>query len=457
MLRFDFSGLLAENIGEHGIPMDAFHTDEEMMNRYITQVWDEKPGFTRLPYEDVSYIEDTLAQFRDRSIDDVLVLGIGGSALGTIATRDAIKGVYWNYLSSDGRHGLPRLWVPDNVDPYYVGRLLEMLDPRHTLVIVVSKSGRTAETASQYLIVRKWLESVDVIVKEHLIFITDPEKGVLREIARKEGIMTFDIPPDVGGRFSVLTPVGLVPLALVGVDIGKLVSGAKKMAERCKMPFMENPAALIAYSHMYLFEKGKNMAVMFAYSNNLANVADWYRQLWAESLGKRYTLDGKEVLTGQTPIKAVGTTDQHSQVQLYNEGPFDKVITFLRVEDFGIDVNIPHDVHEDITDLDYLKGHTLKELILAEQFATYLAVTDNGRPAMQVVFPAVDEEHLGEFFFVYEFATALAGKVLGINPYDQPGVEAGKNATYALMGRKGYEDLAASIKEKLSSMKSFQL
>ena len=457
MLKFDFSGLLKENIGEHGVSLENMKSDTDLMNRYIEEVWQEAPGFTRLPYEDVSYIEEALKPFKEYNFDDVLVLGIGGSALGTIATRDAIKGVYYNGLPKDERDGYPRLWVPDNVDPYYVGKLLHMLNPQKTLVIVISKSGRTAETAAEYLIARKWLEDAGVSLKKHLIFITDPEKGVLRKIGNAEGITMFDIPPDVGGRFSVLTPVGLVPLYMVGVDIKALVDGAKTMAERTKKPFMENPAALIAYTHMYLFKKGKNMAVMFAYSNNLANVADWYRQLWAESLGKRYTLDGREVFTGQTPIKAIGTTDQHSQVQLYNEGPFDKVITFLRVEDFGIDIQIPKDIHEDIADLDYLKGKTLKELILAEQFATYLAITDNGRPAMQVIFPKIDEEHIGQFFFVYEFATALAGKILNINPYDQPGVEAGKNATYALMGREGYEKLAQQIKSRLGEMKVFEL
>ncbi len=457
MLKFDFSGLLRENIGEHGVFLDAMEKDADLMNTYIDELWQERPGFTKLPYEDVSYIEEALKPFVQREFEDILVLGIGGSALGTIATRDAIKGVYWNTLSREERRGLPRLWVPDNVDPYYVGKLLEILDPKNTLVIVISKSGRTAETASQYLIVRGWLEKAGANVKSQMIFVTDPVRGVLRKIGSQEGITMFDIPEDVGGRFSVLTPVGLVPLHLVGVDIKALVEGAKQMAESVKDRFMANPAAIIAYTHMELFRRGKNMAIMFAYSNNLANIADWYRQLWAESLGKRYTLDGREVFTGQTPIKAIGTTDQHSQVQLYNEGPYDKVITFLRVEDFGIDVDIPQDVSKDVSDLDYLRGHTLKELILAEEFATYLAITENGRPAMQVVFPRIDEEHVGQFFFVYEFATALAGKILNINPYDQPGVEAGKNATYALMGREGYEELAEKIKKRLEDMKKFEI
>jgi len=255
----------------------------------------------------------------------------------------------------------------------------------------------------------------------------------------------------------VLTPVGLVPLYMIGVDIDKLLEGAKIGAQKSQQPFLDNPAALIGYTHMYFLKNGKNIAVMFAYSNNLANIVDWYRQLWAESLGKRYTVDGLEVFVGQTPVKAIGTTDQHSQVQLYNEGPFDKVITFLRVEDYGIDVEIPEDVHVNVPDLAYLRGKTLKKLILSEEFATYLSIMDNGRPAMQVVFPKIDEVHIGEFFFIYEFATALAGKILNINPYDQPGVEAGKNATYALMGREGYEKLAMDIEKKLSDMKKFQL
>ncbi len=457
MLKFDFSGMLQENIGEHGVRMEDIRQDAEMMEHYIEAVWSESPGFTRLPFQDLTSLKENLMPYKTKDFDDILVLGIGGSALGTIAVRDAVRGVYWNSLGKKERRGLPRLWVPDNVDPYYVGKLLDMLDPRNTLVIVVSKSGRTAETAAEYLVVRKWLEMAGVDVKEHMIFITDPEKGVLRHIGKLEGITMFDIPPDVGGRFSVLTPVGLVPLYFLDIDIDKLVKGARIMAERVKASFMNNPGAMIAYLHVYLLKKKKNISVMFSYSNNLANMADWYRQLWAESLGKRYTTDGREVFVGQTPIKAIGTTDQHSQVQLYNEGPFDKVITFLRVEDFGLDVDIPTDLHIDIEDLRYLHGHTLKELILAEEFATYLSITENGRPAMQVIFPKIDEEHIGEFFFVYEFATALAGKLLNINPYDQPGVEAGKIATYALMGRKGYEEIAKRINDRLRNMRRFEM
>ena len=457
MLKFDFSGFLRENIGEHGISMEDIKNDAPIIDRYIRQIWEEKPGFTRLPYEDVSDIKRRMLPFAEYGFEDVLVLGIGGSALGTIAARDAIKGVYYNSLSKAERKGFPRLWVPDNVDPYYVGQLLDMLDPSKTLVIVISKSGRTAETAAEYLIVRKWLNDAGVNLRKHVIFVTDPERGVLRKIGREENLPMFDIPPDVGGRFSVLTPVGLVPLYMIGVDIDKLLEGAKIGAQKSQQSFLDNPAALIGYTHMYFLKNGKNVAVMFAYSNNLANIVDWYRQLWAESLGKRYTLDGLEVFVGQTPVKAIGTTDQHSQVQLYNEGPFDKVITFLRVEDYGIDVDIPEDVHVDVPDLDYLRGKTLKKLILSEEFATYLSIMDNGRPAMQVIFPRIDEVHIGEFFFIYEFATALAGKILNINPYDQPGVEAGKNATYALMGRKGYEKLAMDIEKKLRDMKRFQL
>lgn len=258
-------------------------------------------------------------------------------------------------------------------------------------------------------------------------------------IAREYPIKCFRIPPNVGGRFSALTPVGLIPAALAGVDIKALVHGAAEMTKICDNDnLLQNPAFIFAAVHYLYMKRGKNISVMMSYSNKLRDLADWYRQLWAESLGKRFDVNGNVVEVGQTPVKALGATDQHSQVQLYVEGPNDKVITFLEVEKF--EHNEPlHNHFPQIKEFDYFEGKTLGQLLNYEKQATELALTNNQRPNLTIKFSEVSPENIGAFFFLLEAATAFAGELLEINAFDQPGVEQGKIATYALMGRKGYE------------------
>jgi glucose-6-phosphate isomerase len=237
--------------------------------------------------------------------------------------------------------------------------------------------------------------------------------------------------------------VGLVSSAFAGIDIKALLQGAAAMRQRCAEADLEsNPAYLNGLLHYLYMKQGKNISVMMPYSNSLYDFADWYRQLWAESLGKRKDIKGRDVFVGQTPVKALGSTDQHSQVQLYVEGPNDKVFTFLKVENFAVDYVIPN-LHPDREEVNYLGGKRLGQLLNAEALATSYALTSAGRPNCTIAFPQIDEHHLGEFIMMYMIQTVFTGKLLNINPLDQPGVEAGKNATYMLMGKKGYE--AASL------------
>ncbi|HEX7343778.1 MAG TPA: glucose-6-phosphate isomerase, partial [bacterium] len=265
---------------------------------------------------------------------------------------------------------------------------------------------------------------------EHLVFITDPKKGLLRLLAREEGVRAFDIDPGVGGRFSVFTPVGLLPAALGGIDMAELCAGARAAVEGCSQEdILNNPAYHFALSLCLLRDlKSASTVVMMPYSNRLLGLADWFRQLWAESLGKRKNLKGKEVFWGQTPEKALGATDQHSMVQLYMEGPFDKVICFLEVADHGVDVVIPR-IYPDKPELDFWAGHTLGELINAEKKATEEALRQAGRANMTALFPRVDPFAVGHFLMTLQIATVFAGSFLGINPLDQPGVEMGKVLT----------------------------
>jgi len=284
---------------------------------------------------------------------------------------------------------------------------------------------------------------------ERIVITTDPQQGDLREIVKHFRYPSLPIPPDVGGRFSVLTAVGLLSAAVTGIDIHKLLRGAAEMDALCRKSkkLWENPALTGAALH-YLMDKakGKNIQVMMPYSHALRDVADWFRQLWAESLGKRSDRAGKRVHTGQTPEKALGVTDQHSVMQLYIEGPFDKVVTFLAVDEFRATVPIPP-AFPQFGAVNYLGGHTLNELIAVELRATELALTQNGKPNCALRLQRVDEESVGALLYLLEMQTAYAGQLYNIDAFDQPGVELGKNFAYGLMGRKGYESMGGEVQQ----------
>jgi glucose-6-phosphate isomerase len=373
--------------------------------------------------------------------DHVVVLGIGGSALGARALLNALRPPAWNELDDEGREFFPRLTVLDNVDPTTMGAALRRIDPRRVLVNVISKSGGTAETMAQYLVIRKWLEdALGSAAVRHLVFTTDPARGALREIAAGDGIATLDVPPEVGGRFSVLSPVGLLPAALVGIDIAELLDGAREAVENAaETDLLRNRAALYAALHWAADSTlGARIHVVMPYSDRLREFAEWYRQLWAESLGKRENRRGHIVFTGPTPVASVGATDQHSQVQLFMEGPCDKVITFVTVDDFGEDMAIPARPALP-AELAYLPGHTLGGLLRAEYEATAAALTSAGRMNLTLRLPRLDARSLGHLLMFFQLATGYAGVWYGINPFDQPGVEMGKRLTYAAMGRPGFE------------------
>lgn len=275
--------------------------------------------------------------------------------------------------------------------------------------------------------------------KEHMIATTSANKGNLIKIAKAEGFKTFYIPDGVGGRFSELSPVGLLAAAVLGIDIKAMLKGAAFMDKLCKTKDLRKNPALISALLQYLsMKKGKNISVMMPYADSLKYIADWYCQLWGESLGKADDKDGNKVYAGQTPVKALGVTDQHSQIQLYREGPFDKVITLIAVENFRKETPISNGC-KDFPDVNFLCGHTLSELINSERKATEYALTTAKRLNYTVTLPEVNAFTIGELLYYFELETAYAGAMLNIDTFNQPGVEGGKNATYALFGRKGYE------------------
>ena len=383
--------------------------------------------------------------------DNILVLGIGGSALGGLAVTEALLKPYWNLLSPEQRNGLPRIFFLDNIDPDTMIGLLDMLDLSKTLVNVITKSGSTAETMSQFMIVKDRLEKeLGDNYRYNVVATTDKKTGILRQIAEQEGYKTFVVPDDVGGRFSVFSAVGLLPFALVGIDIDEITNGIKDMDLALKnTDINENIAAQNALIH-YLMDtqKGKNMSVMMPYSSRLKYVSDWYAQLWAESLGKNKDKSGNDVCVGPTPIKALGATDQHSQIQLYNEGPNNKIINFIRVNEFDNNLEIP--AIFEYTGIGYLGGKTINQLINAEADSTRVVLSDFKRPNVTITLDKVDGYNVAQLLYMLEVQTAIAGELYNIDAFNQPGVEQAKNYTYALMGRAGYEESAQAIKDKMA-------
>ncbi|HWB54170.1 MAG TPA: glucose-6-phosphate isomerase, partial [Tepidisphaeraceae bacterium] len=397
--------------------------------------------------------------FRDRC-DVLLVLGIGGSALGNIALQSALNPYTYNLMSDRTRTG-PQVFVLDNVDPDHIKSVVELIGPKlkRTIVNVISKSGETAETAAQFILFRDLLQTkLGKKYKDNILATTDPHGGTLREICNQEGFRTLEVPDGVGGRFSVLSAVGLFSAGMCGIDIEALLAGAADMDKRVKSDdLFKNPAAMLAAIHYLLDKKRKVMSVMMPYSTSLYFLADWFRQLWAESLGKKFDISGKrEVYAGQTPIKALGTTDQHSQVQLYREGPNDKLITFLEVERFNNKLAIPSSM-KSVETLAYLADSNFQTLIRSEKLGTEYALLESKRPTMTVSFPSITPETVGQFIYLYETAVSYMGNLLGINTYDQPAVQLGKDATYALMGKKGFDELAGKIQPVAKRDKRFVL
>jgi len=353
------------------------------------------------------------------------------------------------------------MFVVDNVDPAYFGSVLRCCEEnggiKKTLFNVVSKSGETAETAAQFMVIRDMLKkSIGADYKSNIVAVTDPKSGTMRKICDAEGFTTLPVPDGVGGRFSVLSPVGLFSAAMCGIDINALLDGAASMDAPCsREELLKNPAALIAYLLVELGEtKGKTNHVMMPYSNNLYYLADWFRQLWAESLGKEVDIAGEKVYAGFTPIKALGTTDQHSQVQLYREGPNDKVFCLLEVADFGPsggDVTIPTGLG--VEAIKYLEGKSMTALLNAEKRATEYAFVESQRPNFTIKWPRIDAYHVGQFIYLWEVVTSYAGLMLNIDAYNQPAVETGKVATFGLMGRTGYEKHKAAVEKSLGSTK----
>jgi glucose-6-phosphate isomerase len=461
MLQLDYANCLADRVGSHGLDPDHFAPGSEPAQAIAAHTkrlastrgkgWERwrELAFDPMRSAHVKAVREAVQKCAGR-FETMVVLGIGGSALGNIALQNSLNPATWNLLPAEKRRG-PRMFVVDNVDPMYFGAVLEFCESQSgglakTLFNVISKSGETAETAAQFMVIRERLsKTLGKGYGSNIVAVTDPAKGTMRQICDREGFTTLPVPDGVGGRFSVLSPVGLFSAAMCGIDIEALLGGAADIDKPCSNPdLLKNPAAMLAYLLVELgTAKGKTNHVLMPYSNELYFLADWYRQLWAESLGKQKDLQGNDAYAGFTPIKALGTTDQHSQVQLYREGPNDKVLGLVEVQQFERDVPIPTGLG--VEALMYLEGRKMSELLNAEKRATEFALVESQRPNYTIRFPKIDAYHVGQFINMWQIATAYAGLLLNVDAYDQPAVELGKQATFGLMGRPGYEKFQAAV------------
>lgn len=388
-------------------------------------------GFAKLPYALDEHAEVLgLAERVAKECQNLVVIGIGGSDLGARAVHRALNHQFYN-LHEPARNGRPRLFfVGDTTDPVALHEILDIIDWHHTTLVMISKSGNTVEQMSTFLFLRAQLIKAvgEEASRQHIITITDPENGSLREITRREKYRSLAIPHDVGGRFSVLSAVGLFPLAVAGIDTVALLEGAMEMDKNDSQAARYALLQYLAYTNHH-----QHIAVLMPYTYSLREVGQWFRQLWAESLGKRVNREDHVINIGPTPVAAVGPTDQHSQVQLYREGPLDKTMTFITIKNPAVDFSIP-EAFPDMESVHYTHGHWFNEILLAEQESTAKSLAEAGRPSSHIQLDQLDAHSIGALLYFFELATAYAGELFNVNAYDQPGVERGKELMYKLLG-----------------------
>lgn len=373
---------------------------------------------------------------------NVLVFGIGGSALGTMSFYHAIGGPFANTIGVN--EGKKRLFVVDYIEPWTLHEILNHVKKDQNLFIIISKSGNTAETLAQYLFLKNFFPHLK---KEQLVIITDPQSGFLRKLVEEENLTSLSVPTGVGGRFSIFSAVGLFPLAVAGIDIEQALLGAAHTEEKCRQSILaQNPAGLLATTLNFWIEQRKmSQVVMMPYSDRLRFFTDWFAQLWAESLGKRYNTKGEEVFTGTTPIKSLGVADQHSQLQLYLEGPRDKVLLFIDVADRLFESPLGEFKSFSDERIAFLENRSVKDLLNFEKIASEECLRENGRPNGTVLLPELNEYQLGQIYQLFMNIIPYMGIFSDINAFDQPAVERIKQFTFGLLGRKGYEEFAQTI------------
>lgn len=402
-------------------------------------------GWLNLPSSitatELKSIKDTAARLSANS-EIVVVVGIGGSYLGARAVIDALNDSF-DFLRTN-RKAPVVLYAGQNIGEDYTYELLDLLKDKTFSVVVISKSGTTTEPAIAFRVLKELLEKKHDTagVKERIVAITDESKGALRTLADREDYQTYVIPDNVGGRFSVLTPVGLLPIAVAGFDIDKLVEGARDM-EKATAPgasFDENPTNIYAAVRNLLYRSGKTTEILVNYHPKLHFLAEWWKQLYGESEGKEHK--------GIFPAAVDFTTDLHSMGQWIQEGERNIFETVISIENPKYKVQVPND-KDDLDKLNYIAGKRVDEVNKMAELGTLVAHVDGGVPNIRISVPELNEYFLGQLIYFFEKACGISGYVLGVNPFDQPGVEAYKSNMFALLGKPGFEKETEAIRKKL--------
>lgn len=448
-LRIDINNLLGDaNAGENFLSRKNIKKIEKKVISALEEVKKEKEkkyelSFLHLPnaysekygktifgdtlWKAKKLIKQKAKLIRDQ-FSDYVQIAIGGSALGGIALYNALN----NQKITGKKGNRCKIHMPDNIDPEWLGEILDSIDPEKTFLSVITKSGNTVETIVNFFVFYNALKKKIPVEKlrDNLVIITNPEEGALVELSKKEGFTLIPIPDSVHGRFSVLAPGGLLTAAVSGINIDELLEGARVMDEFTdKSDFWGNPLLLYAAIH-YLVNTKKNIntLVLMPYSQKLRTIADWYSQLVAESLGK----NGK----GITPVKALGATDQHSQLQLYNNGPKNKLVTFFSIDKFNRKIKIPAEFPK-WKEYSYLQGHTINEFIDFSRKATAISLYKNGVPNCTIHIPQLTPFYMGQLFMLLEKVIPILGKLYEINAFNQPGVEESKEYARAMLEKEG--------------------
>jgi len=385
-------------------------------------------------------IEKTARHLRSLS-DTTVVIGIGGSYLGARAVIEALSHSFSSLLKTK-HHDV--IFAGQNICEDYLSDLLEILDERNYSIVVISKSGTTTEPAIAFRILKDHLERKmgKLAAAERIIAITDAKKGALRSLAETNGYETFIIPDNIGGRYSVLTPVGLLPIAVSGLDIRMLVKGAKAMEEltRSNKKAVSNPSLMYAAARNLILQSGKPIEIMVGFTPKLHFMSEWWKQLFGESEGK----DGKGIF----PASVDMTTDLHSLGQYIQDGQRIIFETMISVKNPSKNLTIPIE-KDDSDQLNYLAGKRLSEVNHNAETGTTLAHNDGNVPIITINIPGLDEFYTGQMIYFFEMACAISGYILDVNPFDQPGVEAYKGNMFALLNKPGYEEAGKELKERL--------
>jgi len=393
--------------------------------------------------DEISHIKDCASSLAGKS-DIIVVIGIGGSYLGARAVIDALSNNFNSLLSKNERKAPLILFAGENISEDYHAELLGVLNDRDYSIIVISKSGTTTEPAIAFRLLKAHIEKKygKSESKTRIAAVTDKAKGALKKLADAEGYQTFVIPDDVGGRFSVLTPVGLLPIAAAGFDIDKLLSGAKTMQQltRDKKSMDENPADMYAAARNALYDKGKAIEILAGFTPNLNYIVEWWKQLYGESEGKEDK--------GIFPAGVNFTADLHSMGQWMQEGTRNIFETVISIKESKFTLTVPAD-KDNLDEMNYIAGKRLGEVNKKAELGTMLAHVEGGVPNISVSLTRLDEENLGELIYFFEKACAVSGYVLGVNPFDQPGVEAYKQNMFALLGKPGFENMKRELESKL--------